>query len=307
MRVKTIIKLVVTALALASLVVLTVKLTKSEKFAEKKVVRFELGEDANQTECVGVCTSCGVPDGCGGTCSCADGLECQSNGICKPIACEPVCRDDQCGGNDGCGGTCQNTCKQGSHCDSVSGLCKPDCVPNCDGNRCGFDGCGGVCSNTCGGGSVCHGGFCSVPTLDKWSDWSIAWYFNCGGSNTEACPDGCGSHSYSPVNDPYSECTFCIHSDQNGQPIRASCSQRAKIFHDAAGVAKISLSLVPWSNQEWPTFDLLQEGSDENTFRIPVGPNTVIILHRDSAGYSTISGESSISASMRPLKQGSSM
>lgn len=89
--------------------------------------------------CLPVCApgSCG-PDGCGGTCSCADGQTC-SAGHCGP--CAPQCPSGRCG-SDGCGGTCP-ACPAGETC--KSGTCR-QC--SCPADSCGEDGCGNRCSCT---------------------------------------------------------------------------------------------------------------------------------------------------------------
>ena len=52
--------------------------------------------------------TCGMNDGCGGQCGCADDLVCQE-GICQ---CQPECPEegDTCGLPDGCGGLCPDFC-----------------------------------------------------------------------------------------------------------------------------------------------------------------------------------------------------
>lgn len=98
--------------------------------------------------CVPVCTSCGGPDGCGGTCGCPDGYSCNGNGECYVCGtCSPpfaVC---------GPGGACR------SHCD-VEGTTycvgtRPCDSPACSGNSDCPDGEVCVRAGCCGGVTYC--------------------------------------------------------------------------------------------------------------------------------------------------------
>jgi hypothetical protein len=90
--------------------------------------------------CVRVCGehSCGMPDGCGGTCmSCTGGLICLDGGVCAPL-CDS---DDECVGDAQCTteasgfGICgtderadecaaSDDCPAGFFCEAESGMCR---------------------------------------------------------------------------------------------------------------------------------------------------------------------------------------
>lgn len=91
---------------------------------------------------------CNIADGCGGLCTCADGLSCnpQTSTCCdwrsecsRASACATVCGGVQC---PCAGGSC------------IDGKC---CASTCtDTSRCGApDGCGGTCNGTCPAKQVC--------------------------------------------------------------------------------------------------------------------------------------------------------
>ncbi len=129
------------------------------------------------TDCTGRCGN--LPNGCGGiiSCTCPDGVTCQSGGLCGIPECVPTtCADEgaTCGIiADGCGGTLNcGVCPEGQACGLVTAnQCTITCTPNdiadaCDG-VCGFasDGCGGVheCPG-CDGSLTCIAGLCSDQT-----------------------------------------------------------------------------------------------------------------------------------------------
>lgn len=121
------------------------------------------------SQCVPSCAQCGGPDGCGGTCqtgACPVGESCNA-GICVRPQCKPNCPANKCAISDGCGASCN--CSNGLECDQSTFTCKPKCTPQCSGKQCGSDGCGGTCGAcktgfTCSSGNRClqNGGGC-VP------------------------------------------------------------------------------------------------------------------------------------------------
>lgn len=114
-----------------------------------------------QSNCTG--NSCGVPNGCGGTCECSQGGLCQNNKCCYPN-----CDGISCG-DDGCGGTCE--CKQarGVYQKGVCQSNKRCCYPKIgDKYFCGDDGCGGT--NSCNVGSECApSGICVSRGVQGWT------------------------------------------------------------------------------------------------------------------------------------------
>ena len=116
-------------------------------------------------------------DGCGGICSCNDGLECIL-GLCMEI-CVPSCPEFYCG-TDGCEGICE--CSEGLVCNAESLLCEePPCEPSCPEFYCGGDGCEGVCE--CSEELVCNAEslLCEEPPCEP-----SCPEFYCG-------TDGCGA------------------------------------------------------------------------------------------------------------------
>ena len=138
--------------------------------------------------CVG--KPCGASDGCGGTCGCPDGLQCQE-GQC--LYCTPNCWGKVCG-DDGCGAPC-GTCDGGSVC--WHDAC---CSPACDGKTCGDDGCGGTCGS-CTWPATCQDGQCCTPTCDGvtcGNDDGCGGTCGCtsGSCVDGTCQDGCGGITY---------------------------------------------------------------------------------------------------------------
>ncbi len=139
---------------------------------------FETCNASGQCECQPrACDGTRCDDGCGGTCTCADGKVCDGSG-----ACVDDC-DDTCGGQGWeCGPLCGTEC---GPCDAdeecIDHICK--CQPTCDGTRCD-DGCGGTC--TCDEGTTCNGsGDCVVECNDTCED--MGWV--CG----DVCGEDCGT------------------------------------------------------------------------------------------------------------------
>jgi len=134
--------------------------------------------------------ACGASDGCGGTCGCPAGLQCQ-DGQC--FFCTPQCYGKACG-DDGCDGSC-GACADGGVC--VAGQC---CTPACDGKTCGDDGCGGSCGS-CSYPSTCIDDQCCTPSCDNvtcGNDDGCGGTCGCDtGSCVEGtCQDGCGGVTY---------------------------------------------------------------------------------------------------------------
>ena len=107
--------------------------------------------------CIPSCdgSSCG-PDGCGGTCTCANSLVCEV-GKCVTPVCSPACSGQDCGTPDGCGGTC--TCAGGLLCDS--GKCKLPCTKadnSCSGDVLTFCAADGLTATTFCSDSQCQQG-----------------------------------------------------------------------------------------------------------------------------------------------------
>ena len=136
----------------------------------------DCGEGPCEPDCNGI--SCGVSDGCGGVCGCADGGLCVA-GIC--VTCQPSCAGKVCG-DDGCGGSC-GACPTGHSCNDDF-----QCEDPCQGIT--FEGCcDGEITKWCEDGALkqtdCvqheYGVHCGwVPDKD--------WYF-CG-SDGGADPSG---------------------------------------------------------------------------------------------------------------------
>jgi hypothetical protein len=114
-----------------------------------------------QRNCAGRCS---VPNGCGGTCGCADGQSCNptTQTCCdwqaqcaKAGACATVCGDEvKCPCSDG-------------YCDANNRCCSPRCTAN---TQCGAaDGCGGACFGKCGPNEICvadgDGRSCELITI----------------------------------------------------------------------------------------------------------------------------------------------
>lgn len=121
-----------------------------------------LGEFSQLYECApgSICdTEAGVT-----SCYCDN----QDDGICPDPACiddsdcstcVPDCSGKMCGDN-GCGSTC-GMCRQGTSCDTTTGMCEASCTPDCSGRTCGSDGCGGSCGScsmdeTCSTAGTCE-------------------------------------------------------------------------------------------------------------------------------------------------------
>ncbi len=91
-----------------------------------------------ETRCDG--THCG-PDGCGGSCVCAPGTQCNADEECvDQTICEDTCESVGWECDIICGDIC-GECGADERCEA--GLCA--CVPKCEGLYCGGDGCGGTC------------------------------------------------------------------------------------------------------------------------------------------------------------------
>lgn len=120
--------------------------------------------------------TCGVADGCGGTCKAGSGCctpKCQGKkcgvadgcgSTCKAGSgcCTPTCAGKKCGSGDGCGGTCTagtgcctpqcagKKCGSGDGCGGSCVAGSGCCTPSCSGKKCGAsDGCSGTCSGSC--------------------------------------------------------------------------------------------------------------------------------------------------------------
>jgi len=137
--------------------------------------------ESSDPECKPKCgATCGKPDGCGGVCACAAGMECKS-GVCLDSACGPCRPNERCNGS------------------------KCECVPKCDGRACQADGCGGECA--CPPDMVVNAQGKTVPK-DQCKDTCDGAKFQCGklcGIDCGACGEGqrcdTGTCECSPVCD----------------------------------------------------------------------------------------------------------
>jgi hypothetical protein len=90
-----------------------------------------------------------------------DGYSTTDNGPFEMVAffvkdCIPLCDGNRCG-DDSCGGVC-GTCEEGEECNSNDNRCYPEnCTPLCSERECGEDGCGGSCGVCEGENMYCLG------------------------------------------------------------------------------------------------------------------------------------------------------
>jgi len=142
-------------------------------------------------------------DGCGGSCgtcdpgqycdylhnSCSDSCtdQCPSAGYidtkCAGTALR-VCGDF--GGNGGCLEWKIESCPAQQYC--VNGVCKGDCVPDCNGKECGGNGCGGSCGS-CGPTEYCdyQSGTCTNSCSDQCPSLGYIDPMNCNGTALHVC------------------------------------------------------------------------------------------------------------------------
>jgi len=138
--------------------------------------------NGGQCECEPRCDGTSCDDGCGGTCPCGDGEQCDKERSCVD---EAGCLDTCSGAGFECGELCGRSCgscKEGLEC--RSGRC--ECQPSCDGTSCD-DGCGGTCP--CATGTVCDGfGQCKKPS--ECHNTCASLEFECGSVCGETCGNG---------------------------------------------------------------------------------------------------------------------
>ena len=197
--------------------------------------------------------TCGVADGCGGTCKTGSGCctpKCQGKkcdvsdgcgGKCKPGSgcCTPACASKTCGASDGCGATC----KAGSGCctpscsgkkcgssDGCGGTCKSGsgcCTPNCNGAQCGgSDGCGGTCSGSCSLWEYCSSSKkCVCGPSPHYKKTSYGCRPSCGtflgkkglpNKGGGCCSKGCKSGTLGGGIGATYDCTYCCSSTVTG-------------------------------------------------------------------------------------------
>ena len=156
--------------------------------------------DNNVAECIPQCgdnTRCGILDGCGGTCECPDGFECDNSECIQ--TCDVTCQSGgfECGTL--CGEVC-GTCDPNEHCEDGQCVCTPVCGPESCGQD---DGCGGVCEcEDCGNGTLDPGELCDGNCPE-----------DCNDDNACTVDSLTGEVAHCNVQCSYSTITSCIGDD----------------------------------------------------------------------------------------------
>ncbi len=136
----------------------------------------ECGSDGlcYQPDCIPNCVAkvCG-PDGCGGDCGVCPEPKVCVNGGCALGPCGTVTSVGECQGNvavwcigqsqlieDDCDAYDNHECIYDGFANSYVCAEKGECVPKCEGKKCGGDGCGGNCPPGCTTGWACVQGEC---------------------------------------------------------------------------------------------------------------------------------------------------